>query len=297
MDTFESLSPKELELVQQLKELVAHVVQKHPDLQLFCNDWTYVRYLRARSWDISKAHKMLLATLHWRLETRPQEIMWHQVEKEAETGKTFVSPYSDKEGRPVVIMRPRAQNTRDEVSQVQFLIYCLEHASRLADEQRVGKMTWLIDFEGYSMRNAPAIRTSVNVLHMLQNHYPERLGMAVCYHAPGLFSMTWRAVSPFIDPVTKKKIAFVDRGRHEEVEMLERFHLEHIESCMGGQLKAPLFNLEDYRERMQVEDAAVANSIRMIAVRSGSGSMGSDLSDASNRTSFAVSPSATLIAG
>jgi hypothetical protein len=30
----------------------------------------------------------------------------------------------------------RNQNTRDEKEQVMFLIYCLEHASRLADEQR-----------------------------------------------------------------------------------------------------------------------------------------------------------------
>jgi hypothetical protein len=29
-------------------------------------------------------------------------------------------------------------------------------------------MTWLLDFEGYSMRNAPAIRTSLAVLHTLQ---------------------------------------------------------------------------------------------------------------------------------
>jgi hypothetical protein len=41
------------------------------------------------------------------METRPQEILWAQVEKEAETGKTFVSPHPDKEGRPVVMMRPR----------------------------------------------------------------------------------------------------------------------------------------------------------------------------------------------
>jgi hypothetical protein len=46
-----------------------------------------------------------------RLETRPQEIVWAQVEKEAETGKTFVSPYPDKEGRPVVMMRPRCVHT------------------------------------------------------------------------------------------------------------------------------------------------------------------------------------------
>lgn len=56
-------------------------------------------------------------------------------------------------------------------------------------------MTWLLDFEGYSMRNAPAIRTSLQVLHTLQNHYPERLGSAVCYHAPALFSMTWKVRS------------------------------------------------------------------------------------------------------
>jgi hypothetical protein len=29
-------------------------------------------------------------------------------------------------------------------------------------------MTWLIDFVGYSMRNAPSVRTSVEVLHVLQ---------------------------------------------------------------------------------------------------------------------------------
>ena len=32
----------------------------------------------------------------------------------------------------------------------------------------------------------------MNACTFLQNHYPERLGMAVCYHAPTLFSLTWK---------------------------------------------------------------------------------------------------------
>eukprot|EP00882_Tetradesmus_deserticola_P003067 GHRQ01003256.1.p1 GENE.GHRQ01003256.1~~GHRQ01003256.1.p1 ORF type:complete len:298 (+),score=113.14 GHRQ01003256.1:180-1073(+) len=297
MDLFEPISDEQLDLALQLKGLVQDVVQKHPELRLFCNDWTYVRYLRARSWDLSRAHKMMVGTLHWRLETRPQEIVWAQVEQEAETGKTFVSPYPDKEGRPVVVMRPRNQNTRDEKEQVMFLIYCLEHASRLADEQRVGKMTWLLDFVGYSIRNAPAVRTSLTVLNTLQNHYPERLGQAVCYHAPSLFSMTWKAVCPFIDAVTKKKIAFVVKGPQEEPEMSSRFHLEHVESCMGGRYPGLLFQLDDYRQRMQVEDAAVANSIRMLQVHGGSASSASDHSDASSGTHCGRSPSPLAMVG
>jgi hypothetical protein len=41
-------------------------------------------------------------------------------------------------------------------------------ALHLLSTAGVGKMTWLLDFEGYSMRNAPAIRTSLAVLHTLQ---------------------------------------------------------------------------------------------------------------------------------
>lgn len=81
---------------------------------------------------------------------------------------------------PAARAPPRSnQNTADERAQVAFLTYCLEHASRLADAQRLGKMTWLIDFVGYSMRNAPGPRTSVEVLNVLQVRRPTLRG-AVC---------------------------------------------------------------------------------------------------------------------
>ena len=56
----------------------------------------------------------------------------------------------------------------------------------------VVKMTWLVDFVGYSLRTAPPVRTQIQTTQMLQNHYPERLGLAVCYHAPRLFSLAYK---------------------------------------------------------------------------------------------------------
>ena len=48
------------------------------------------------------------------------------------------------------------------------------------------------------------------VFDILQSHYPERLAVMVMFCAPFIFGALWKAVSPFIDPDTKKKVVFVN---------------------------------------------------------------------------------------
>lgn len=85
----------------------------------------------------------------------------------------------------------RYENSNNNDRQVKFLIYLMERASRMADQLGSHKMTWLLDFVGYTTGNQVPLRTSLHCNSILQNHYPERLGCAVCYHAPYFFSLTW----------------------------------------------------------------------------------------------------------
>lgn len=271
--------------------------QQHPFLRAFLNPHTYVRYLRARQWDLAKARLMLRATLAWRASYRPDLVSWADVCGEAETGKLFVSPHRDLEGRPVIVMRPRHENSRDRDAQLKLLVYVLEVASRRADERLLGgggvsgnggnsnssivdageaKATILVDFEGYSLSNAPPIRTALATMDILQNHYPERLGRAVCWRAPALFSVTWRAVAPLVDPVTKAKIAFVEDAQA----ITAHFDQEHVEVCCGGKA-APLFEKGAYGEAMAREDAQRAADVAAAVEAPGCQLSGSDASAAS----------------
>lgn len=110
------------------------------------------------------------------------------------------------------------------------------------------KLFLMIDFKGYSMMNAPPMKTSLETLHILQNHYPERLGKAVLLDAPWLFSGAFRAITPFIDPVTREKINFLNTADNEQHidqlgQMIDR---AQVERDLGGLLEKPHFNEAAY---------------------------------------------------
>jgi len=50
--------------------------------------------------------------------------------------------------------------------------------------------------------------TALAVLHILQDHYPERLGLALIINIPFLVNAFFKVVMPFVDPVTRQKVKF-----------------------------------------------------------------------------------------
>lgn len=63
-----------------------------------------------------------------------------------------------------------------------------------------------------------------------------------------------QATKPFVDPVTHKKIVFIDN--QNTTSMPQHFYMDSLEQCMGGNLTSEqAFNLQQYKAEMEAEDA------------------------------------------
>jgi len=220
--TVERGSAEEAELARALLVRVAQKAQARDVRGV--DEACCVRFLRARSHCARKAEALLADSIEWRSEARPERLRWGDVEREMKTGKMYRTPFRALDGLGTIVMRPRNENTKDHDGQIRNLTYLLENAAAsLAREeaaagrgyphpQRVEKFRWLIDFQGYSIRNAPPMKTSRETLALLQGKFPERLGQAVLWDPPRLFYAFWRLISPFVDKRTRAKVIFCFPG-------------------------------------------------------------------------------------
>jgi len=138
-----------------------------------------LRFLRASKWHEKEASKRLLATLSWRRDYGVEEITPDHISPENETGKQIIMGY-DKEGRVCHYLNPGRQNTEPSPRQVQHLVFMVE---RVIDIMPPGQETLalLINFKQSKNRSntAPGIGQGREVLHILQTHYPERMGKSL----------------------------------------------------------------------------------------------------------------------
>ncbi|KAF6149168.1 hypothetical protein GIB67_026024 [Kingdonia uniflora] len=224
-----------------------------PDkLSVYCSDTSISRCLRARNWSVKKATNMLKETLKWRLDYKPEEIRWEEIALEADTGKIYRSNYLDKHGRTILVMRPAFQNTKSTKGQIRYLVYCMENAIlNLPVEQE--QMVWLIDFHGFNMSHL-SVKVTRETAHVLQEHYPERLGIAILYNPPWIFESFWKVVKPFLEPKTYRKVKFVYSDDLNTKKIMEGlFDMDKLESSFGGNNQTG-FNISEYSERMKEDD-------------------------------------------
>ncbi|XP_050211978.1 uncharacterized protein LOC126662128 isoform X2 [Mercurialis annua] len=235
--------------INEVRKLVGSLPEK---LSIYCSDASITRYLKARNWNVKKAIKMLKETLKWRAEYKPEEIRWEEVSSEAQTGKIYRTSYIDKQGRTVLVMRPSCQNTKSTKGQIRYLVYCMENAIlNLPPDQE--QMVWLIDFHGFNLSHI-SLKVTKETAHVLQDHYPERLGLAILYNPPKFFEPFYTVAKAFLEPKTYNKVKFVYSGEPNTMKIMEDvFDMDHLESAFGGKDSSG-FDINKYGERMREDD-------------------------------------------
>lgn len=180
-----------------------------------------LRYLRATKWNVKDAIDRILGSLAWRREfgishlgeENGDEITSDLVAIENESGKQVVMGYENN-ARPILYLKPGRQNTKTSHRQVQHLVFMLERVIDFMPEGQES-LALLIDFKEYSdvpkvsgNSKIPPIGVGKEVLHILQTHYPERLGKALLTNIPWLAWTFLKLIHPFIDPMTREKLVF-----------------------------------------------------------------------------------------
>lgn len=198
----------------------------------------FLRYLRATKWKTADAIQRIEGTLAWRrqfglaaLLEDQNELNASTVAVENETGKEVILGFDD-DSRPCLYLKPGRQNTKTSQRQVQHMVYMLE---RVIDYMPSGQdsLALLIDFKaspaGTVSTKIPPVNIGRQVLHILQTHYPERLGKALLTNIPLLAWTFLKIIHPFIDPLTREKLVF-DQPFPEYVPVVQ------LDKDFGGQV-------------------------------------------------------------
>ncbi|GAA5836098.1 hypothetical protein JCM9279_002192 [Rhodotorula babjevae] len=196
-------------------EEMADLVPLNDVEKCYWSPQAFLRCFRAVKWDYAAALRRAEETCVWRREYAVEDMKEDDVWTEGETGKELVFGY-DVNARPVLYMHPWRQNTEVGPRQIAFVVWCLERTIDLAPatDPATEMLCLCIDF-GANVKDAKGQPTTLGqarkVLEILQTYYCERLGKAICVNIPQIFFAFYKLVSPFVDPITKEKIRFLEK--------------------------------------------------------------------------------------
>ncbi|XP_073218649.1 SEC14-like protein 5 isoform X3 [Lepidochelys kempii] len=189
-----------------------------------------LRFLRARDFNIDKAHEMLCQSLTWRKQYQVDYILqtWRppSLLEEYYTGGWH---YQDKDGRPLYILRLGQMDTKGlvkalgEESLLRHVLSINEEGQKRCEENTnlfgrpITSWTCLVDLEGLNMRHLwrPGVKALLRIIEVVEDNYPETLGRLLIVRAPRVFPVLWTLVSPFINENTRQKFLIYSGNNYQ----------------------------------------------------------------------------------
>jgi hypothetical protein len=151
-------------------------------------------------------------TLEWRREWGVDKLLAkgenELLQEEIMTDKAYFMG-RDRAGRPVsyVHIKQHIKDQFPEETTEKLVVFAVETGRKLL-EGSIETGTVIIDMTGFGMHNMDYQLVRFGI-HLLENHYPESLGLALVIHAPFIFHSCWAVIKRWLDPVVESKIHFL----------------------------------------------------------------------------------------
>ncbi|KAA0065742.1 phosphatidylinositol/phosphatidylcholine transfer protein SFH2 [Cucumis melo var. makuwa] len=204
---------------------------------------TLERFLKARDWNLAKAHKMLIDCLHWRIQNEIDNILAKPIippelyRAVRDSQLVGLSGYS-KEGLPVIAVGV-GQSTFDKASvhyYVQSHIQMNEYRDRVVlpaaskkHGRHISTCLKVLDMTGLKLSALNQIKLLTVISTIDDLNYPEKTDTYYIVNVPYVFSACWKVVKPLLQERTRKKIQVLQNcGRDELLKIMDYAALPHF---------------------------------------------------------------------
>ncbi|KAF4368811.1 phosphatidylinositol/phosphatidylcholine transfer protein SFH11 [Cannabis sativa] len=204
---------------------------------------TLKRFLKARDWNVSKAHKMLMDSLNWRVQNEIDNILAKPIVPAElyrgvrDSQLIGLSGYS-REGLPVFAIGV-GLSTFDRASvhyYVQSHIQINEYRDRVilpGASKKYGKpittCVKVLDMTGLKLSALSQIKLLTIISTIDDLNYPEKTNTYYIVNVPYIFSACWKVVKPLLQERTRKKVQVLSgSGRDELLKIMDYASLPHF---------------------------------------------------------------------
>ena len=250
-----NLSPEQKELMLEMRKYIKEEL-KITDRRW--NNWTILRFCRARKFDREKVKLMINNFLDWAKEMNLQELGNIDMEHYKRLRELYIHGYyhTDKTGRPVYIEKvnefkpseifkiyPEKELMEYHIQSYERLLNVIFPACSFAYGKRIEKTLTIMDLKGVNTFKlfAGKIKQFVQIATKIaQDYYPEVLGNMYIINSGYLFAGLWALVKPWIDVKTQKKI--IIKSGSGKKDLLKVIDEEKLPEFLGGTCKDLLVN-------------------------------------------------------
>ncbi|KAI9010660.1 CRAL-TRIO domain-containing protein [Hyaloraphidium curvatum] len=218
------------------------------------DEYTLLRFLRARRFDVPKTKFMFSNYLKWRHDFGVDELTKTFVFAERpEIDKIYPRYYhsTDKAGRPVYVEHLGKLDIRSIfklTTEERFMKnHVVEYEKTLKERfvacswkahRHIEQSCTIIDLKGVAITQFPSVSSFVkHISAVAQDYYPETLGRMYIINAPMLFTSVWSVVKLFLDEATVQKIQIL--GSRYQPTLLENIDEKHLPQALGGKCVCP----------------------------------------------------------